>query len=305
MIRVDAGSATVDADLKLESVLASPWCCPSRTRGWGSAPVLSSPGSCDAENTRALPPILGAALALGLIAPPPTSAQTSIGEIIELRETGVLDFPVAFSLDRLGTDFVQLGVFDGSPAIAAGAPRSSGNCVNDNNVWVLFIDGDVAPLGFEGPIARTTGPGGFGEAVEAADLDGDGRNELLIGAPGCTASMEGAVWVVQLDDQARETSRVRISSGMGGFVGPTNAADRFGLSIALLGDIDGDPSTTEVAVGAPALGQVSGSTAPGSFYILGLASDGTVTWETEIDGTPVPWRAKSTTRTGSDTRSRP
>ncbi|MHC5211513.1 MAG: hypothetical protein ACYTG2_12405 [Planctomycetota bacterium] len=79
------------------------------------------------------------------------------------------------------------------------------------------------------------GPGAqFGaSAASAGDLDGDGRGDLIVGAPG--------------------VSRAYVHSGIDGSLLHALqgvAGDRFGHAVAGVGDVDGD-GTDDVAIGAP------------------------------------------------------
>ena len=102
---------------------------------------------------------------------------------------------------------------------------------------VLVLSGaDGSTLGhFEG-----SGPGAsFGYALAALpDLDGDGHDELAIGAPG-SASVKGHVAIVS---PATGQTLFEMDSAVVG--------EHFGMALAPLGDRDGD-GITELAVGAP------------------------------------------------------
>jgi hypothetical protein len=126
-------------------------------------------------------------------------------------------------------------------------------------VEVLDTDGDgnfIAQFDIPDPESQ---PGEFGSAIAAADLDGDGLDEVIVGAPGrqCVEAPDsGAVYVFRqsLDPPDYACAAVLCN--------PRELADeKFGHSLAS-GDFDGDGSP-ELAVGAP--GAASGA---GAVYLL-------------------------------------
>lgn len=117
----------------------------------------------------------------------------------------------------------------------------------------------------------------FGYAVaNIGDLNGDGIDDLAVGAPGDLLDYggdigpqiaAGSVYILFLDDNTTVSSYVRISGNVSG--GPeVFSNDQFGYSLAALGDLDGD-GIVDLAVGAP--GYIISSA-----YILYLNSNGTV-----------------------------
>ncbi|MFC7587169.1 FG-GAP repeat protein [Nonomuraea antimicrobica] len=84
----------------------------------------------------------------------------------------------------------------------------------------------------------------FGAALAAGDLDGDGKDELAVGAPSHRSG--GAVTVYWM--KGRKPYQITQKSG---WVGQSaSVTDQWGASLAT-GDFDGD-GTDELAVGAPA-----------------------------------------------------
>ena len=131
--------------------------------------------------------------------------------------------------------------------------------------------------GFTGPV----GPG-FGRSVAVlGDLDGDGVQELMVGdtGPGGGGSTQGRLWVLFQNADGTIRSETRISAGEGGFNGPLADDGSFGVSLAPVGDLDGN-GTLEVAVGQPNYPTTFGNT--GAVWLLSLDSTGAVVGERAI-----------------------
>ena len=87
-------------------------------------------------------------------------------------------------------------------------------------------------------------------AASLGDLDGDDVTDIAIGARGDDdgSSDAGAVYVLFLNSNGTVGSSVKISRSQGNFTGYLEAFDRFGTSVASVGDLDGD------GIGDPAVG---------------------------------------------------
>lgn len=150
----------------------------------------------------------------------------------------------SLAFDQFGDAVAGLGDLDGDgiPDLAVGHPLDANQ---DGAVHIFFLETDgsvaVSPppqkiLGFE------TGDG-FGRSVTAIDdLDGDGVQDLLVGADLDNADGDngGSVWAVFLDTDGTVSGMQRITEGIGGFTGPLDSNAHFGAAVATLGDLDGD-----------------------------------------------------------------
>ena len=200
--------------------------------------------------------------------------------------TGVLNNGADF-----GTSVASLGDLDGDGVVdlAVGAPDDNEGGNLHGAVWVLFlnIDGTVSTHqkisasqgGFTGILDDEDN---FGySAASLGDLDGDGANELAVGAPGDDdgGNLHGAAWVLFLNTDGTVKSHQKISDTQGGFTGALDDVDVFGFGMGSLGDLDGD-GVIDLAVGAT--GDDDGGNRRGAVWMLFL--DGVPECAADIDG---------------------
>ncbi len=163
--------------------------------------------------------------------------------------------------DGFGNSVARLGDLDGDGVVelAIGAHRDDDGGLDRGAVWVLSVhpDGTVKSYqkisdtegGFRGSLDDSDF---FGVSLASpGDLDGDGVNDLVAGAhfDNDGGPDRGAVWLLFLNADATVRSCQKISATDGGFPGPLDDSDLFGVRIAGIADLDGD-GLPVLAVGA-------------------------------------------------------
>jgi hypothetical protein len=193
--------------------------------------------------------------------------------------------------DRFGGAVANIGDVDndGVTDFAVGAPRDDDGGSNKGAVWVLFMDNDGTVKTLQ-KISSTEGnfdgnlnsDDRFGSAVAGiGDIDGDGVNDLAVGAnqDDDGGSDRGAVWILFMNTDGTVNSNQKISHNRGEFNGELHDGDRFGRAVASIGDLDED-GVTELAVGAP--GDDDGGQDRGATWILFMDNNGEVRSETKL-----------------------
>ena len=168
--------------------------------------------------------------------------------------TGILDD------DRFGVSIAALGDLDndGINDIAVGAHVDDDGGFNKGAVWILFLNTDGTVKSHQ-KISNTQGNFNgsldngdlFGVSVTTmGDLDGDGVTEVIVGAYADDDGGYdiGAVWTLFLNTDGTVKSHQKISDTEGNFTGSLDNVDYFGMSVASIGDLNGD-QVTDVAIG--------------------------------------------------------
>jgi VCBS repeat protein/FG-GAP repeat protein len=172
-----------------------------------------------------------------------------------------------------------------------------------NRLWVLLLNADGTVKGhaenlYTDPIfAPATQASHFqwGGLAALGDVDGDGRGDLVVGAPHDPdgAPRAGALWTVTLGADGKVTSTRKISQLVGGFTGTLVEESEFGMEVQHLGDLDGD-GQRELLVLSP------GSQFLGQVWILTLDATSTVVAQRVYDDGDysLAWPTSSGSRVG-------
>ncbi|MDX2250215.1 MAG: FG-GAP-like repeat-containing protein [Bacteroidia bacterium] len=182
-----------------------------------------------------------------------------------------------------GSDIALLNDMDGDGvgewAVGSAMDPEKGK----GNVWIIFPDkeGKIKKSvvieseagGFEGTLLRGDQ---FGISVESlGDLNQDGVEDLAVGAmmDDEAGFNKGAVWILFLNRDGTVKTHQKIISNQNGFSGYIDLDDRFGTSLAKIGDMNGD-TIPDLAVSA--VSDDDGGKDRGAVYILYMKRDGTV-----------------------------
>lgn len=187
--------------------------------------------------------------------------------------------------DLAGTSVAGSGDMngDGRPELLIGAPGMDRAGTIDAGagfvVWGLpgagGVDlGDPASAAGKGFIMRGEAAGDrAGAAITGiADLTGDGRPEVLLGAPGSDAggADSGAAYLVFGRSLISAVNLTSVTAGTGGFrITGEAAGDAAGSALAAIGDVNGD-GLADFLVGAPG-NDVGGADAGAAYVVFGKA----------------------------------
>lgn len=203
--------------------------------------------------------------------------------------TGTLDV-----YDYFGQSVASLGDLDGDGVtdISVGAHYDDDGGTSSGAVWILFLNSDGTVKSHQ-KISDTQGnftgaldnSDFFGTSVASlGDLDGDGITDIAVGAfwDDDGGKDTGAIWILFLNTDGTVKTHQKISDTQGNFTGVLNSDDEFGISVASLGDLNGD-GETDIAVGARLDDDGGGNR--GAVWLLFLNSDGTVKAHQKISDT--------------------
>ncbi len=184
--------------------------------------------------------------------------------------------------DNFGFSLAGIGDIngDGTEDLAIGAPFDKDSALDAGAIYVLFLDADGSVAGYQ-KISDSLGDFDsnldaqdyFGYSLAAtSDWNGDGRAELLVGAPGDddAAGQSGAIYIVFIGSDGKVDSTEKICKTCGGWSpAGIGAWSFFGASVADMGDLNGD-GNPEIAV-SPLSDQDSLISA-GAVYVIFLSA---------------------------------
>ncbi len=161
--------------------------------------------------------------------------------------------------DRFGTAPGNIGDLDGDGVVdlAVGAISDDDGGTDFGAVWICYMNAN-GTVKSQTKISATTGgftgtltfQCGFG-STHCLVTSGGGISRIAVGAKTDDGGGEnrGAVYLLDINSAGAVTATTKISSTEGGFAGPLQDGDEFGLGLAPIGDFDGD-GNVDLAIGA-------------------------------------------------------
>jgi hypothetical protein len=175
--------------------------------------------------------------------------------------------------DRFGASLAAIWLTKGSPQLVVGAPgRGTHGAVYV--VYVGWLQAGVARPFAELLPDASPGAARFGTTLEVADLNGDGKRDLAVGAPDWGANGAGSVYLF-MGNGTRALTRLQNITDPAGVRG-----DDFGFAIAAASVVPGN-DWIELVVGAP--GKKQGAVATGAVMVFARRNGGMLPSFAKVD----------------------
>jgi len=218
-----------------------------------------------------------------------TSWEEQVTKTVEINPA-TTNGPTLTGGDNFGSSIVDIGDLnnDGVNDLAVGAGKDDEGGTNRGAVHIMFMNTDgsvdstveINDSTTNGPDLANNDQFGFG-ITNIGDLNGDGVNDLIVGANGDDegGGARGAVHIMFMNTDGSVDSTVEINSSTTN--GPTlTNGDHFGKSVENIGDLNND-GVNDLAIGAHQ--DDDGGTDRGAVHILYMNTDGSVDSTVEIN----------------------
>ena len=190
--------------------------------------------------------------------------------------------------DRSGRSVASAGDVngDGRDDLIIGAPEASNSRSFSGSSYVIYgaathANVDLAALtaseGFRIDGAATTDQSGISVAG-AGDVNGDGRDDLIIGAPGADnegRGDSGSSYVIYGAATLTDVDLAALTASEGFRINGAAPFDQSGSSVAGAGDVDGD-GRDDIIIGAPGADNEGRGDSGSSYVIYGAATHANV-----------------------------
>lgn len=223
------------------------------------------------------------------------AALSALGGGTTVAAADLADFSIEgdYSGGRLGEHLHPLSDLDGDGLTdtALSAPQAGpGGAVH---LLLSQVERDQSTSSSLPTVGSTTGSARAGSSVLALDLDGNGTQELLVGAPG-SGDLPGQIFILQADAVLAQSPLVLEASPYA----LTGTLDDVGLGEVLVspGDLTGD-GLPELLIGIPGAGSGNGQVA----LVLGSALDAL---PLELANAPFAWNGQDAEGLGTHVATR-